>query len=302
MSLVHYTDNNSLLSILEYRQLWATSYSHLNDQDEVIHLKKLFHEENNKFIKDKHESSEKYISFINKLFEKYFNRFEKNIFILSFTKDNDKFNLWSYFANNNGYCIDFNFRSFCEKLRINNFSDNFQETNNNISDFNKIIIPKYELDIKNMLHTEIIHGNVIYSEIEKRNYIKESLNSYYSSEENQFDDEFTRFDYLEKIIEDLLYKSYFFKKEGFEHENEYRFVFSLKKLFPELSKLIHYRTKGSAIVPYIKIDINYDNAIDAISVGPWVEKYRLKNDLEQYLENNYKYKIDVRVSDMNVKV
>ncbi len=308
MELVHYTNNIALLSILQKKELWATKYTHLNDKNELVHLKTLFQEENNAYFKKKMIASNlkdhlvKYEQCVNKIFSKYFDNLSKNIFVVSFSKNSDKFNMWSYFASNNGYNIKFNYDVLLKQLGINNFNGDYSPTNNNISDFDKIVIPNSSLDNDNMPHREVLHGEVIYTEDEKRTFIKELLYSYYTSDNEYNDEEFSSYDHLEFIIKSLLYKSYFFKQQGFLAEEEYRIVFIIKETFPEVEKLIHYRTNDSENIPYLRININSEKVFDQLNVGPWIEKIRMKNNLQLFLKHNINYPIDVNISEMTVKL
>ena len=169
MSIFHYTDKESLLSIIKNNELWATCSDFLIDADELNHFKELF-------ISINEKTNIPAWRIIKKIFIKRFEKASQNVFIISFSTEKDAFNLWSYFSNNNGYNIEF---SETELYRYLNLIFKYNEhtpshmTNNYINNSQDIIVPNYEIIQKNTMCCKVKMGSVIYEDNMKAKIISE---------------------------------------------------------------------------------------------------------------------------------
>lgn len=289
MSLYHYTNINSLFSIINSKEIWATNSKYLNDLDDILHFKQIVLEqvEKNKTIMEQ--------DYIIKYFERHFNNISKNVFVISFSLRPDLFNLWSYFAEDNGCNLSINDNAFMKYLGYYKHDGNLDSRSRffcGVHGERILIDEKHNKSFKNINVGELLHGKVIYNDQIKRKMIKESFEEAIEEPERTFDE-------IELITELFIRNAYFFKKEGFESEDEYRVIFQLNEMIGT-KEIVSYRSFKNMIIPYIRVSIDNTNIIDGIKVGPWENKERIKTSIEDFLIGN-DFEPNVTCSELNIR-
>ncbi|NPV00515.1 MAG: hypothetical protein HPY53_03935 [Brevinematales bacterium] len=107
-SLYHYTDIESLKSIIEKKELWATNCLFMNDSKEMMYFLDSFYKYFNKKSGIIRDPKEVLINWIKRdqFLEKFFKDSLQH-YVLSFSKDGDSLILWGNYSKNIGYCIEF---------------------------------------------------------------------------------------------------------------------------------------------------------------------------------------------------
>jgi len=250
--IFHYTDVNALKNILEKRYLWASKSNFLNDCSEIQYTKNVF-ENVLKEIKQVSNNEEfSFFEMVEKDLVSYFDESFSNenrgqIFVLSFTENEDSLVLWSNYSNYDGYSIGF--------------------------DLGELIGLFLKFMKKDQIFDSFYPGRVIYDEKEQRNMLFNQLRKIYS--------EFRKFN---KINHETLMEaravcqiavethSMFFKKSCFKPEEEYRIAFLINDK-SKVSRNVKYRIGKGSLIPYLEIPLysdveELDNPIHSIMIGP----------------------------------
>lgn len=295
-NLYHYTSPNSLKGILETNSLWFTDSEFLNDKTEGKHIYSLI--EKNLENLDQHfvEMIQKYILGINLLeffninsFEEYFNnelnkKYKNNskYFTFSFSNDNDNLSLWNYYTKTSdsiGYNIGFDM----QKLN---------------ADFRKQSVSKF---------ISIFIFKVIYEEQEQLKIINKILNKYnelwlYAVGDDEKDSVFREFFNLINFIK------FYFKHPAFKFEDEIKVIAKMNNekyhdLIRNDSDIIKFRIQNGIFIPYIDININYENnyVISSIKISPSNKQDNAEHSLRELLYKNHIIYCDIYKSNIPLR-
>ena len=247
-SLYHYTSVDGLKGIVDGK-FWITDSEFLNDRKEFRVASEIFTELVNKNIKDTNIKKK-----IRKAFAKEISLLQGNnqppedrCFVLSCSLDCDSMLMWSEYSDFMGYCMEFDAKvlrkvfdkrityqgkvvyKHDEQIKLlSNYIDNVMFT----EDFDERCVRSWEeLEKSNKQQMEFFIGNV--------------------------------------AIVCFLYNM-FFKYECFEQEHEYRFViYGLPKGIINPPAIENsFRTKGNAIVPFIKLKLPDNIGLKRVIIGP----------------------------------
>lgn len=248
----HYTDINALKNILEKRCFWASKSNFLNDYSELQYTKEIFLNvlEEIKLTSDNEEVG--FFEIVEKDLESFFEKgsLDENkseIFLLSFTENEDSLILWSNYSNYDGYNIGF--------------------------DLSELIALFLNLMKKEQIFDSFYPGKVIYDENEQRRLLLEQLRKIYS--------EFRKLNNIthESILDaraicQVAVETYsmFFKKSCFKQEEEYRIAFLIHDK-SKVSRNVKYRIGKGSLIPYLHVPIYSDdeerkNPVHSITIGP----------------------------------
>lgn len=280
--ICHYTSLEGLISILEKKVIWATSFFDLNDSKELKYskdvlsapLRKIFidmwdqyQKNNSNLLKTKENDSEKlFQNLLNIVHDPLLNPESISeigthfLFCTTEHKDDDGLlSQWrAYGREGNGVGM---------VIKVENL--------NRINDNNLIWEGKVEylssvsVDFQAQLK-EIEDGFKLYSE----KYLENKLNS---EPMQSIPHEKTK-----KFIEALVNFAYRFKHPGFHEEKEHRFVF----LHRDLSD-VKVRLKNNKLISFVEVFRFFDeNIIEKIIVGPGPNQNRIRDNLCVLLKNN----------------
>ena len=266
--IYHYTSSNALLSIIQNKQLWFTNSRFLNDTTENRYIYLLIDEyieqNKNKFCATYCDE----IKYLCKILTKDENEFcynlfnEKNLYVSSFSLNQDSLGLWNYYTKSAG-AIGYNIIFDTEKFL------KFSNDGSLIKQYGKVIYNKNE--------QLLILDNLITNLYVRFKEIGES-----SIDQNML---FQDFAYL---ISEF---SIFFKDESFKHEEEFRFVW-------ESSKNAYIREYKNIFIPYLQYNIPIISIL-GITISPTnqsnIVELGLKQLIQNYLydsERNISYRID----------
>ena len=146
----HYTSINSLISIISKPKFWASNSMFLNDEDEIIHIRKTI-----EYIINHHFPKADVIEFNNwvlNIFDKMIAQITKNTFIISFSTEQDYLPLWSDYAPNCGCSINLSRKEIKSNIDTSNLENK---------------------------ETLIDYGVVSYDDFTKSNVLKEVLEELY---------------------------------------------------------------------------------------------------------------------------
>ncbi|NRT92916.1 DUF2971 domain-containing protein [Clostridium beijerinckii] len=193
-NIYHYTTGDGLKSIIENKEFWFTHSSFLNDRTEIKHTHNLIDRVLNGFSsKDNQNEIEE--------FKKYIDPYIKDgegIYSASFSLDKDSNLLWSNYATDDGYNIEFDIN------KLDSMLDKYDNGNDDVI-FGKIISPvNYDEKIqKQLLQKELISLYKIY----KYCNVNDMKEFWELSETNRIN---------------INLQSLFFKRKEFKQEREFR--------------------------------------------------------------------------------
>lgn len=264
-SLFHYTTTDALINIISTNELWITKWDYLNDMEEF----KTALEVCEVVLKGERAKPE----IFDDIKKEVLNGLESNrliwdLYIISFTTDKDSQLLWSNYSNNDGVNIEVDFEKFVESL-------------NHRSLWHGLVNYKFEKQkecLRQSFYDEIIGneemGNI--SELSQINIL----------EGREYE---MTISHMSVIC--ILY-SMFFKKECFEGEKEYRFVFTGVE-----EKELNFRNKNSIVTPYIKKKLENIECIIGVTIGPTYKNDMAKKGIEQLLSH---YNKQVKVLESQI--
>ena len=252
--IYHYTTVSGIRGIIENSEFWVTKSDFLNDRLEFKYSIEILKEVAELYIKNTN-IKEKFMQYVTDEFDRLNNDMDgilTGYYVLSFSKIQDSMLLWSEYSDFMGYCIEFDFE-------------------------------KFKLSTKEKVSWD---GEVIYNRKEQEKIVKETLVKTINEEfygdsndlKNLFKENNTISDKDLKALADYVavwisVYGMFFKKQCFEGENEYRFIFSaFHEKNNEMSKLkiedMRFREKDQVLIPYIKISYDESNSpIESVLVG-----------------------------------
>ena len=259
--IYHYTSPEALKSIVMNSCLYATNNAYLNDKTEGWHVFDVLLTNVNDFFGTNTKIETSIKSEIDNMIKKTDDPGWFDSFVISFSLNRDSLGMWNYYTKGNdllGYNIEFDISKLKKSIVLVNPDDNSQEYKG--------------LKAKD--------GKVIYKLAEQKKLIYETV--------KQFDSVNAKYKpYL--IVRKLWELGRFLKKPCFEHENEYRFLFSFihdskGNLSPAKDE---YRTKKGLLIPYQKAAFKKDS-ITGITCSPSLEARRAKMGVE-CLFRSYQY-------------
>ncbi len=294
----HYTSLSALFSILQNKEFWLSHSKLLNDADEIVWFKEIFIQEVNK--SDIPEYRKKlYIH----LFEKAFNEYLQNAYVLSFSLEADKTSLWSDFSEKEGCCIEIDIEAYIKQLLGHHYNINYELSHDIYYTLtpkeDRLKFAKESLEINDLLNTAIIRvmwGNVLYEENATDQIIKKLIINLEGTEDL---DDNIRFDTKEILIEQVINYMFFYKKDGFSSEKEYRLVINLRN--NEACKAFSFfRIKDNLLIPYIKLKFDLkDKLFSRIIVNPKSDYDSIKSGFELFFKFNEIDNIPIVKSNMN---
>lgn len=239
----HYTSSVGLHSILTNQKLWFTRWDCLNDYSENKYIHDLIAEGLKAF--SDYPDFVASLSEINDLTRKWkdesrFLREADNLFIASFSLNNDALNLWTYYtksAQADGYCVGFKYSDiFCED------------------------------------GLDIITSEVIYDPILQKRIIASLLESFLAIYNNLGKNETFKIDrYMimgrrfEYYISEI---SCFFKHPAFYAEEEFRAVVRMHKNSEKHLELpLNVRQNGGMLVPYTELGFKKEH-VASVTISP----------------------------------
>lgn len=285
--LYHYTNLSSLKGIVTQHSFWVTKSDFLNDKNEFRYAYKVTKKVCEKLILNESNRAlfrrmlKAKIEELNTLVE---DQVMSGCYVLSFSKGYDSLLLWSEFAKSQGYCMEFDYSKLRSGIQKKMKMDgcviyNRKEQCKLVEDtFLRVL--KRKDDGRRVLRKKLLSETELVTE--------EELNPFMS----------------EFALCSFLY-SMFFKKECFQEEQEYRFVFwafhenSGMEIFPELTP-IHFREKAQTLIPYIEVSYAHQggqNPIRAITVGPKNNSDLAVKGIQYFLRNE---KIPISVYESKI--
>ena len=263
-SLYHYTSSNSLQSILKNKVLWLSKSEFLNDRNELKYTIDLVNEIITEMMSDEQtleelvfkESINNYLKRSDDLFE---------VYVLSLSKNKDSNLLWSNYATDDGYNIEFQYPNIALNLQ-KQFDECFGEGNGTIQ-------PYY----------------VIYDLSQQRKLIEKEIQNLYRIFKFCFqkndDDLFLKS--ASKPLTNIFHYSVFFKDKCFSQEEEFRVAVIVQK--NNISNPVYNcRTNKGVFIPYISLaymSLVNESPINSVVIGP-------KNNLD-IAEDGLRYYLDL---------
>lgn len=234
--LYHYTTIDALISIVSRKELWVTKWDYLNDIDEFRVALDVCAE----VLKEEKVKPE-VIQDVEKCVSKslHWDSISYAYYILSFSCDEDSQLLWSNYSNYDGVNLEIDFANFIENLNYNMVWHG---------------LVNYDFESQKDCLRKTFYDEFI--DIEDFGKIKSlyEINRLVGREYEML------ISHMSVICE--LY-SMFFKRDCFEGEKEYRFVFSSVK-----KQEISFRSKNRMVIPYIKKQVESLDFIKRITIGP----------------------------------
>ncbi|NQV17142.1 MAG: DUF2971 domain-containing protein [Armatimonadetes bacterium] len=262
----HYTNINSLISIISTGHFWASNSMFLNDKSEIIHLKNII-KKNIKRSFPKEDAAE-FNTWVLKLFNSVINQISKNTFIISFSTEHDYLTLWSNYSFNYGCSMNLSRNDIISNIDINTPSI---LSNNIITDHGLVI---YDNSIKSKIVNEYLE--ILYSLCKIT-----PLRSNEEIESNKW-----ILPIIKRIFTRLFMTASLTKDKYFESEKEYRFVCNVDvKSDPSL---LHFRESNGLIIPYVEVKSLFRNdklPIISITIGPRNSVEKAKTGLRDFLNS-----------------
>lgn len=269
--LYHYTNIDSLISIIENRRLWCSSIELMNDKNEVDYSLNI--------IKKSLDEVELPQTIKEELISKYIigkKSSALNTYIISLSTNPDSLILWNNYAKNDGYNIG---------LKLN-FSNG-----------------KLSNSIYNILtdsQVAVISGRVLYSEKEQIKLMSCLLTSYYTIYSTIKKQGIDSVEANKEINNQWLFfemYSSLLKSELHQYEDEYRIVLNTQNV----SKGIKFRSRNGLILPYIELEFKDFSVFDRITIGPKINDQIAENGLDLFLSQTLGYKISIEKSLLKLR-
>jgi len=264
----HYTNLNSLISIIDNKELWLSERSCMNDINDEDFVRRLF----------------KRLSQDYSFKDPSFLIHGEHQYLFSTSKENDSIHQWSYYGNGDGVCIEFD----REKL-INLFGKLFDWDGYY---YGSILYTKeFEHDS--------IEKNIIIDIIKKFN---ETLNK---KTDNIGEDQNIQFlivsEYLYSLVKQYGHHCeqeyrFLITDEGIQAK--------LKNCNnPKIQKALEtsFRSKSNLVAPFIKIPFNPKSLITSIMIGPNNHDKNAYATLRFYLDSKKLNNIKVTQSSLNTR-
>lgn len=269
----HYTDMNGLYGILNNKCFWLTNILYLNDSKEIFNGRDISINLINILLNNILLNKKRYACFKNVLniTIDYLNSNEfKNIYITSFSLENDSLEQWrAYSKNGSGVSISFNTRT---KSTYPHFG---------LGNFMSLVKVIYDDKLKNKILFSIIF-------------------KYFYEYKKDNDKIFSDNDYVEHLAQALTRVFVHFKHSSFQSEKEVRLVCAAQNDFERFNNK-EYRVVNNVIVPYLSsnntklkdsngIKLKVDLIpVDKITIGPKNNQDIVLNGIKDFV-NEIGYK------------
>lgn len=262
-NIFHYTDTNGLLGIINNNTFRATKSNFLNDISELHYGYNYIIEH----LNDEKYKSLKHIDLITFAVDGILKTLlDTGIYITSFSYENDSIELWNYYSNRGGYCLEFDTTLFKNQIQ------------KSISYFNTI--------------------QILYDEKDQLQLFEKKLNEFSDYIDKQPENEKNRLSLSGgKRIDDILNSTeilnllLLFKNPKFKYENEVRIVFLIRDDNKFSDFEIQFINKSGIITPYIEYKLN-DNmsSLKSIRLGPLNNSETAEEGLKMLLiKKSYSY-------------
>ena len=276
--ITHYTSPEGFKGIVESGKLWATRYDCLNDISERNDLITIY----NQAVEELCSTDEFFIKFKGlKLDGRYYSssKAEKTdithidiikdpeIFVISFSNDDDSLSMWNYYSKNNkyeGYALSF----------IKNDNEYYNsEPNLNIQCF-----------------------DLIYDKTEKKKYLIDVLQKIKSI----FVDTEECLEFAKGMLGNLFFVwNDKFKNKHFEHEKEHRIMIVQSK--SNRTYQVQTRINKGLIIPYIEFPIDKFLELYSVKCAPLHNDDKAVKLTKEYLESFDSYK-NVKVEKSTIPI
>lgn len=285
--IYHYTNLSSLKGIVTQHSFWVTKSDFLNDKNEFRYAYKVTKKVCEKLVPNARNCAllqkmlKEKVAELNTLVE---DQVMSGCYVLSFSKGYDRLLLWTEFAKSQGYCIEFDYgqlrSGIHKKMKMDGYVIYNKKEQCKLVENTFLRILKRKDDGRHILRKKMFSETEIVTEEEMEQFV------------NEF------------ALCSFLY-SMFFKKECFQEEQEYRFVFwafhedSGMEMFPELTP-IHFRERAQTLIPYIEVSYanrGGQNPIRAITVGPKNNSDLAVKGIQYFLRNE---KINIPVYESKI--
>lgn len=301
--IAHYTDAQAIKGIIDNNEFWASRSDFLNDTTEVEYGWSLLEKIWGKIFKDKMDKSKKeYLIVLKRMINESKRKNTENIFIVSFSKNEDSLAMWSQYSGKDGYRIGVDFRE-SSKMWARIYGKNWA------------------------------HGMVVYDIEEQQAILIDQVESGYDLwEKITREEELLSEAAMYPILHRLKIWSVFLKSPYFKQEEEIRVVVFwnniMNKIGENITKLnvkrfnnlsipdklnsenniarevddfrernkINYRVRGNYFCPYIKVQFD-KRSVKSIKIGPVNKVDKAKHGLEEYLKSQGLDKVEVKKSD-----
>ena len=285
--IYHYTNLSSLKGIVTQHSFWVTKSDFLNDKNEFRYAYKVTKKVCEKLVPNARNRAllqkmlKEKVAELNTLVE---DQVMSGCYVLSFSKGYDRLLLWTEFAKSQGYCMEFDYgqlrSGIHKKMKMDGYVIYNKKEQCKLVENTFLRILKRKDDGRHILRKKMFSETEIVTEEEMEQFV------------NEF------------ALCSFLY-SMFFKKECFQEEQEYRFVFwafhedSGMEMFPELTP-IHFRERAQTLIPYIEVSYanrGGQNPIRAITVGPKNNSDLAVKGIQYFLRNE---KINIPVYESKI--
>ncbi|MDO5389999.1 MAG: DUF2971 domain-containing protein [Eubacteriales bacterium] len=285
--IYHYTNLSSLKGIVTEHSFWVTKSDFLNDKNEFRYAykvtkkvcEKLVPNESNRTLLQKMLKAK--VAELNTLVE---DQVMSGCYVLSFSKGYDSLLLWTEFAKSQGYCMEFDYSQLRsgihKKMKMDGYVIYNRKEQCTLVENTFLRVLKRKDDSRRVLRKKLFSETEIVTEEELEQFVSEFA------------------------LCSFLY-SMFFKKECFQEEQEYRFVFwafheeNGMEIVPELTP-IHFRERAQTLIPYIEVGYAHNkgqNPIRAITVGPKNNSDLAVKGIRYFLRNE---KINIPVCESKI--
>lgn len=280
--LFHYTSSDTLLKILEKKQLRFSNRLYLNDRSEGKYILRFCIDCIDEVWPD--TSQYKKSKFIEELKMLLDNMHQDHFqfYQTSFSLDGDNLTMWNYYGKEDGVNIRFNSSTLFQSL-------------------------KKHLHNPVMPSTAFLYGPVIYDEQKQIEIIKRMLVEFTATKE--FLDEWYMFTSWA-----ILNIGTFFKHKGFRDEREYRIAYNLFAHPEEQTECLSFFSdieykqpysfevykRENMLVPYV--DVDFDNqALQSITLSPKLSVADYAQGLELILHKNKLFEVPITASEIPLR-
>lgn len=269
--LFHYTNCDSLISIIQKNEYWLSSVELMNDKEEVDYSLKLVTDVVGKLIIPQARKDELLNSFL-----KYKKTSAINTFVLSLSFEQDALILWNNYGKNEGYNLGISLATFLDYLNTN------------------------KVEIVNDSTCILVNGRVLYeSELQTKlllTLFKAYYDLYVYKQERGVLKPETDIS-VSKIWKMIILYSSLVKSDLHRMENEYRVLLTI----PDDSKAIEFRSRNGLVLPYIKMKMKTFDYLKKITIGPKIDDKIADESLKYFIEKNVDKFINLDKSDLKLR-
>ena len=275
ISLYHYTSIYGLEGIIKNKELWLSKSEFLNDKLELKYTLDTIMTLIEQFSGDNNNTEELvFKEWIKQSIQNKF--FSLEIYTLSLSTNKDSNLLWSNYANNDGYNVEFIYPELLHILNTN-ITENHEPK--------KLFIFPYA---------------VVYNKEKQLELLKKELINLYKIFLYAFDtnDEKLYYKYGSKTLANIVTYSIFFKDSSFNQEEEFR----IAAYFTDVEyakKVTKFRISNGIFIPYIPLsieNINNNKLIQSINIGPKNSLDIAKVGMEYFLNSCNMEEVEVKKS------